>query len=181
MGKKADQARKRRRLAESHDSLKPIKASKLDTASTVLPEFEGDSLISDEDLLITIETLNALAEDPSELADRRMKDLKRSLYGLHRVLGEGAALGEHQNLPYSPHACPISSFGHTRICLADTQVHLSLRRYPPHSEITDSKTPLYCYTKCLSVNFLPSSARYNAGFGNATQPLPSSTKPIPTQ
>lgn len=90
MGKNSNKANKKRRLTENNAVAGPSKSPAKPTAV----DYEGDSLISDEDLLITIETLNALAEDPSELADRRMKDLKRSLYGLHRVLGEGAALGE---------------------------------------------------------------------------------------
>mgnify|MGYP006876483226 CR=1 FL=1 len=87
MGKRAEQARKRRRLAQNGPAVAktPVVTIDQEDAST--------SLIPPEDLAITIETLNALAEDPSELADKSMKDLKRALYNLQRVMAEGSTLG----------------------------------------------------------------------------------------
>lgn len=87
MGKRAEQARKRRRLAQNGPAVTKTPVVTIDE------EDASTSLIPPEDLAITIETLNALAEDPSELADKSMKDLKRALYNLQRVMAEGSTLG----------------------------------------------------------------------------------------
>lgn len=50
-------------------------------------------MISSEDLETTIYVLKTLAENPDELGDKSMKEVKRSVHELYRVMVEGSALG----------------------------------------------------------------------------------------
>ena len=86
MGKRAELAKKKRKIAQNGSHVK--------VAALPVEDIGSESLILPEDLAITIETLNALAEDPSELANKSMKDLKRAVYNLHRVMAEGSNMGE---------------------------------------------------------------------------------------
>ena len=52
-----------------------------------------DQIIEPEDLLITIDTLETLAQNPGELAKKYTKDVKRATFELHRTIAEGATLG----------------------------------------------------------------------------------------
>ncbi|KAK4684006.1 hypothetical protein P7C73_g6203, partial [Tremellales sp. Uapishka_1] len=95
MGKRAEQAKKRRRLNAG-----PAKSfSCLPSPPTPNGQDEGGSnaeptsLVSSEDLETTLYVLKMLSENPDEMADKRMKDLKRGIYDLHRVLMDGATLG----------------------------------------------------------------------------------------
>lgn len=53
------------------------------------------TLISNDDLETAIYVLKTLAEDPSELADKSYKELKKASYELHRVLAAGAGIGTY--------------------------------------------------------------------------------------
>lgn len=50
-------------------------------------------LIDPTDLLITVDVLQTLAENPSELTEKYTKDVKRATFELHRTIAEGATLG----------------------------------------------------------------------------------------
>ncbi|WVO23445.1 uncharacterized protein IAS62_004799 [Cryptococcus decagattii] len=63
-----------------------------------LPTPPGDtssssSLIEPEELETAIYVLKTLCEFPEELSDKKYKELKRSVYDLHRVMADGATLG----------------------------------------------------------------------------------------
>jgi hypothetical protein len=91
MGKRAEQAKKRRRFHNTSHPAKPVLP--LSPLPSDEAENENDSFISPEDLQITIETLKVLAENPEEMGGREMKDLKRGVHEVYRVLAEGATLG----------------------------------------------------------------------------------------
>ncbi|TYJ51825.1 hypothetical protein B9479_007581 [Cryptococcus floricola] len=57
------------------------------------PDSSSSSLIEQEEIETAIYVLKTLAENPDELSDKRMKDVKRATYDLHRVMAEGATLG----------------------------------------------------------------------------------------
>ena len=46
-----------------------------------------------EDLETTLLTLETLAEIPEELARKEVKDVKRAVFALHKVMAEGMTLG----------------------------------------------------------------------------------------
>jgi hypothetical protein len=50
-------------------------------------------LISVEELETTLLTLETLAEEPKELARKDVKDVKRAVYALQRVMADGMTLG----------------------------------------------------------------------------------------
>ena len=87
MGKRAEQAKKRRRLANQTPNVAQIK----------VVEGEDSDGYPAEDLAITIATLNALAENPADLASKSMKDLKRAIFNVQRATIEGNNIGERQN------------------------------------------------------------------------------------
>ncbi|CAD6575237.1 MAG: hypothetical protein TREMPRED_001338, partial [Tremellales sp. Tagirdzhanova-0007] len=93
MGKRADQAKKRRRLLLSH----PPHPTSTAVSHLLTPpsQDETDSvrLVSSDDLETTILALQTLCENPAELAEKEMKELKRATFALHKVMVEGATLG----------------------------------------------------------------------------------------
>ncbi|KAL1409467.1 hypothetical protein Q8F55_003450 [Vanrija albida] len=92
MGKRSEQAKKKRRLNNGGAVTKPAPAP----AQAPTPPTDAsasDDLFLPEELETTIFTLRTLAENPAALSGKEMKDLKRSVYDLHRVLAEGATLG----------------------------------------------------------------------------------------
>lgn len=52
-----------------------------------------EQLIDATDLLITLDVLQTLCDNPAELAEKYTKDVKRATFELHRVVTEGATLG----------------------------------------------------------------------------------------
>lgn len=96
MGKRSEQAKKRKRQAATSGP-GPVKAPKPEASSAPGVLTPPDSTASDKLLPEEIETavfvLRTLADDPALLSGREMKDLKRGVYDLHRVLVEGATLG----------------------------------------------------------------------------------------
>jgi hypothetical protein len=97
MGKRAEQAKKRRRLQERqnvHKASQPLTPRSNESPSP-------PSLISPEDLDTAVYVLRTLAENPEELTQKSMKTLKTASYELQRVLAEGAAIGErHGHVPW---------------------------------------------------------------------------------
>lgn len=80
---------KKRKLNGRVNEAKPVAS---------LPTPPGDissssSLIEPEELETAIYTLRTLCGFPEELSDKKYKELKRSLYDLHRVMADGATLG----------------------------------------------------------------------------------------
>ncbi|KAG9001103.1 hypothetical protein FRB94_007162 [Tulasnella sp. JGI-2019a] len=90
MGKRAEQAKKRRRLAgpEKLHFVKP--QLPLEDSRSTSP---SSTLVASEDLETTIYVLKTLAQNPEGLADKSMKELKRATYDLQRVIAEGATVG----------------------------------------------------------------------------------------
>ncbi|KAK8870106.1 hypothetical protein IAR55_000676 [Kwoniella newhampshirensis] len=91
MGKRAEQAKKRRRLAQNPSAGKTSIPAYLPSPPDL--DDEDDQLVSSEDLATTIFVLQTLCQNPEELSNKGMKDLKRATYELHRVMAEGAAIG----------------------------------------------------------------------------------------
>lgn len=83
MGKRAEQNKKRKRLNNAVQQSIP-------SVPTLTPDASDENLISEEDLEITIQTLQTLSQDSSLLIDKRYKNLKRASYDLHRLLSEGS-------------------------------------------------------------------------------------------
>ncbi|BEJ16232.1 hypothetical protein CspHIS471_0508370 [Cutaneotrichosporon sp. HIS471] len=57
------------------------------------PESDTDALLLPEEVDSAVFVLRTLANNPSALAGKEMKDLKRAVYELHRVLVDGATIG----------------------------------------------------------------------------------------
>jgi hypothetical protein len=95
MGKRADQAKKRRKLQSGG-------VKQIFQAQPPTPRTDGSpsppALIEPEELETAVYVLQTLAENPAELAQKSMKELKGAVYGLHRVMAEGATLGESSNV-----------------------------------------------------------------------------------
>ncbi|KAG8859085.1 hypothetical protein FRB96_004655 [Tulasnella sp. 330] len=89
MGKRAEQAKKRRRLA-GPDKLRFVQPR---PAQDDLGPPSPSGLVAPEDLETAIYVLKTLAQNPEDLADKSMKELKRATYDLHRVMAEGATVG----------------------------------------------------------------------------------------
>ncbi|ORY30191.1 hypothetical protein BCR39DRAFT_529889 [Naematelia encephala] len=98
MGKHAQQLKKRKRQASQQNG-SAQSAKKLKPATDHFPSPESrsaspsSSLISPEEIVTTVLTLETLCENPELLANRDMKDLKRATFALHRVIAEGSTLG----------------------------------------------------------------------------------------
>lgn len=86
MGKRAEQAKKRKR----QNNGKPVAVV---VAEPLTPAESTDSLLLPEEIEAAILVMRTLAENPELLADKEMKDVKRGVYDLHKVLVEGATLG----------------------------------------------------------------------------------------
>jgi hypothetical protein len=99
MGKRAEQAKKRKRQAGQVIAhavpLESNKKSKIDGAPPS-PESDtpSDGLVSIEDLATTLLTLETLCEMPEELARKDVKDVKRAVYALQKVMADGMTLGK---------------------------------------------------------------------------------------
>jgi hypothetical protein len=97
MGKRADQLKKRKR--QNTTASVPVKAAKATATSAPAPltppesEPSSDSLLLPEEMETAVFVLRALAENPALLSSKEMKELKRGVYDLHRVMVEGATLG----------------------------------------------------------------------------------------
>lgn len=89
MGKRAEQAKKRKRNSgkPAHGAL-PTPPT--DSRSKSPPP---DDLIMQDELDATVFTLSTLAANPALLSGRNMKDLKRAIYDVHRVMSEVATVG----------------------------------------------------------------------------------------
>ncbi|CAK9781468.1 hypothetical protein CC85DRAFT_269617 [Cutaneotrichosporon oleaginosum] len=62
-------------------------------AAPPTPESETDALLLPEEVDSAVFVLRTLAENPAALAGKEMKDLKRAVYELHRVMVDGATIG----------------------------------------------------------------------------------------
>lgn len=105
MGKRAEQNKKRKRQAGNVDvstikatqTVKKAKPSQIPGAPPS-PQSRStspvDEIISVEDLETTLLTLETLADVPEELARKDVKDVKRAVYALQRVMADGMTLGE---------------------------------------------------------------------------------------
>ena len=58
----------------------------------------SDGVVSIEDLETTLLTLETLCEMPEELARKDVKDVKRAVYALQKVMADGMTLGKSQCL-----------------------------------------------------------------------------------
>jgi hypothetical protein len=116
MGKRAEQAKKRKRQAgQAISAAVPIddgsvsKKSKISNVNGAPPSpnsrstSPSDVLISTEDLETTLLTLETLCEMPEELARKDVKDVKRAVYALQRVMADGMTLGRSFS-PAFPHS-----------------------------------------------------------------------------
>ncbi len=99
MGKRAEQAKKRRRLNQQNGTTIVKNTSHLPSPLSVGDDDDNPGLILSEDLETTITMLKSLCEDPEELAGKGMKELKRAVFDLQRVITEGQTLGSS---PYHP-------------------------------------------------------------------------------
>lgn len=87
MGKRAEQAKKRKRQAV------PAPAVPAKRAAHDLPTPPAEELLLPEEVESAVDVLRTLAANPALLHGKEMKDLKRGVYDLHRVMAEGATLG----------------------------------------------------------------------------------------
>ncbi|WWD15601.1 hypothetical protein CI109_100023 [Kwoniella shandongensis] len=94
MGKRAEQNKKRKRLAQhsGNGGGKNVTPTYLPSPPDLEDE-DDDQLVPAEDLATTIFVLQTLCQNPEELSNKGMKELKRATYELHRVMAEGAAIG----------------------------------------------------------------------------------------
>lgn len=96
MGKRAEQNKKRKRLAAGDADAQRQTTHARDGPPTpaLSPDLEHDAdLISRDDLDTTLLTLETLCEVPEELARKEVKDIKRAVYALQRVMADGMTLG----------------------------------------------------------------------------------------
>lgn len=98
MGKRAEQAKKRKRNsgkpAPAAAPARALPTPPNDSRSASPPAAaDGDDLILQDELDATVFTLTTLAANPALLSGRNMKDLKRAVYDIHRVMSEAATVG----------------------------------------------------------------------------------------
>jgi len=103
MGKRAEQAKKRKRQAgQVIPTALPVDNNKKPKTNGAPPSPESDTpsdgLVSIEDLETTLLTLETLCEMPEELARKDVKDVKRAVYALQKVMADGMTLGKSQFL-----------------------------------------------------------------------------------
>lgn len=91
MGKRAEQTKKRKRLAGGDVHTVKETASLVTTASLGSNDTQ---LVSLDDIATTVLTLETLCEEADELARKDVKDVKRAVYALQRVMADGMTLGE---------------------------------------------------------------------------------------
>lgn len=104
MGKRAEQAKKRKR---NHDGNKSSAvathsapghqanpAAKANTLPSPPMTEELGTMVDPADLMVTVDTIQYLCENPDELVGKEMKELKRGVHELYRVMVDGAGLGE---------------------------------------------------------------------------------------
>jgi hypothetical protein len=99
MGKRAEQAKKRKRQAgQVIAPAVPLDSNKKPKVNGAPPSPESDTpsdgLVSIEDLETTLLTLETLCEMPEELARKDVKDVKRAVYALQKVMADGMTLGK---------------------------------------------------------------------------------------
>jgi hypothetical protein len=98
MGKRAEQAKKQKRKAgQAIAAAVPVESNKKPKVNGAPPSPESntptDGLVSIEELETTLLTLETLCEMPEELARKDVKDVKRAVYALQRVMADGMTLG----------------------------------------------------------------------------------------
>lgn len=98
MGKRAEQAKKQKRKAgQAIAAAVPVESNKKPKVNGAPPSPESDTpsdgLVSIEELETTLLTLETLCEMPEELARKDVKDVKRAVYALQRVMADGMTLG----------------------------------------------------------------------------------------
>lgn len=89
MGRRAEQAKKRKRNNAAPQ--KPLVAAA--AAPLTPPESDSDALFLPEELEAAVFVLRTLCDNPSALAGKEMKELKRSVFELQKVMVEGATIG----------------------------------------------------------------------------------------
>ena len=92
MGKRAEQAKKRKRQQTS--VFTHLDVQKIKTSIHLHSPSPSAAIISHPEIETTVLTLEALAEYPDELARKEVKDVKRAIYALQRVMADGQTLGE---------------------------------------------------------------------------------------
>lgn len=106
MGKRAEQAKKQKRKAgQAIAAALPVDSNKKAKIAGAPPSPESDTpsdgLVSIDDLETTLLTLETLCEMPEELARKDVKDVKRAVYALQRVMADGKTLGESSGYSYT--------------------------------------------------------------------------------
>ena len=90
----------------------PVDSNKKPKTNGAPPSPESDTpsdgLVSVEDLETTLLTLETLCEMPEELARKDVKDVKRAVYALQKVMADGMTLGKSQFLSRPSSAVPSS-------------------------------------------------------------------------
>jgi hypothetical protein len=92
MAKNQAKKRKRNNGAPSAAAVKMAKPAPA-PVEPLTPESESDALLLPEEVDSAVFVLRTLAENPAALAGKEMKDLKRAVYELHRVMVDGATIG----------------------------------------------------------------------------------------
>ena len=103
MGKRAEQAKKRKRQQQPNPAVvsgqqgkkQKSAAGPVQLPTPVSPSSSSslDALLSPDEIETTIAALETLAEYPEELARKEVKDVKRAVYALQRVIADGMTLG----------------------------------------------------------------------------------------
>lgn len=101
MGKSAQKRKRQQQQQHQPAASKPAvpnhAAKKSKTAHLPSPTTRSPSpsepLVTAEDIETTLLTLETLAEIPEELARKEIKDVKRAVFALHKVMAEGMTLG----------------------------------------------------------------------------------------
>lgn len=89
MGKRAEQAKKRKRQAAAA----PIPAVPAKRAAHDLPTPPADELLLPEEVESAVDVLRTLAANPALLAGKELKGLKGAVHDVHRVMSEVATVG----------------------------------------------------------------------------------------
>ncbi|GMK55524.1 hypothetical protein CspeluHIS016_0205800 [Cutaneotrichosporon spelunceum] len=88
-----NQAKKRKRTNAAPVGVPSKVAKPVSVQAPTPPESDSDALLLPEEVDSAVFVLRTLADNPSALAGKEMKDLKRAVYELHRVLVDGATIG----------------------------------------------------------------------------------------
>jgi len=109
-------AAKRKRAAQANTSNKVLKgqgwiASPPDSTDSDPPATSLRTLIPDEELEITIDTLNSLADHPSLIKEKACRDLRTAVYGFNQACSTGIKAGGQ----FVPFCSP--ALAETRACI----------------------------------------------------------------